>query len=70
MNNLRLIRTNVFGITQADMARIAGTQQATVSRWEHNKLKPSLEHLLRIRQEATKRGLAWNDSWFFGELAA
>lgn len=70
MTQLRFIRCQVFKVTQADMAMIAGTRQATVSRWEHNKLRPSLEHLLRIRAEANRRGLNWNDSWFFGEVAA
>lgn len=70
MNTLRLIRTNVFGVTQTAMAEIAGTRQATVSRWENGKLKPSLEQLVRIRKEAQRRGLKWNDSWFFEEIAA
>ena len=70
MNQLRRIRCKVFKVTQADMAAIAGTRQATVSRWESNKLKPSLEQLIRIRAEARRRGLKWNDSWFFEEVAA
>lgn len=70
MNQLRRIRCKVFKVTQADMAEIAGTRQATVSRWETNKLKPSLAQLTRIRSEAHRRGLEWNDSWFFEEIAA
>lgn len=71
MNPLRQIRTNVFRITQAEMAGIAATTQATVSRWESDELTPSIEHLRRIRDEAVRRGLLWEDAYFFaGKLAA
>lgn len=70
MNALRLIRTNVFRVTQVEMAEIAGTTQATVSRWESGALKPSLLQLKRIRAAAHRRILKWNDAWFFEEAAA
>lgn len=70
MNQLRRIRCKVFKITQAEMAAIADTRQATISRWESNKLRPSLAQLARIRAEARRRGLKWDDSWFFEEIAA
>lgn len=70
MNAIRFIRCEVFRATQAEMAAIAGTQQATWSRWESDQLRPSLEHARRIRAEALRRGLAWDDSWLFGEIAA
>lgn len=65
MNLMRRIRKNVFGITQAEMARIAGVAQAQVSRWEHGLREPRLAELRRIRAAAIKRGLAWDDRWFF-----
>lgn len=69
MNIMYHIRTTVLRITQSEMALIAGTQQATVSRWETNDtdklLIPNREQLFAIRNEAVKRGLDWSDSWFF-----
>jgi len=60
------IRLNVFdGISQASFGEIAGTTQATVSRWETGELSPNSEQMGRIRAEANKRGLSWNDQWFF-----
>jgi len=52
------------------MAEIAGTTQATISRWESDGLRPSLRQLKRIRTEARRRHLKWDDSWFFEEVAA
>lgn len=47
------------------MAAIAGTTQATVSRWECGELKPDIEQLSRIRSEAMSRGIEWDDGWLF-----
>lgn len=65
MNPLLQIRKNVFGVTQSEMAAIAKVAQGTVSRWETGELVPDRRELSRIRLEALKRGLAWDDSWFF-----
>jgi len=70
MNTLRHIRRTVFKVTQVEMAGIAGVRQATISRWEQDDCTPSLSALKRIRKEARRRGLKWNDSWFFEEVAA
>ena len=70
MNAIRRIRTEVFGISQIEMARIARVRQATISRWEHEVNHPSLAHLNRIRAEAARRKLPWDDGWLFGERAA
>lgn len=70
MNQMKFIRTKVFGATQVEMATIADVSQATVSRWESGKRDPSRTELGRIRREATARGIRWNDAWFFGEVAA
>lgn len=65
MNPLLHIRKNVFGLTQAEMAVIAVVSQGTVSKWEAGALAPDADELKRIRAEATKRGLPWDDRWFF-----
>jgi transcriptional regulator with XRE-family HTH domain len=59
------MRTVVFRATQEEMAAIAGTTQATWSRWEHDIHRPSLDDLARIREEARRRGLDWDDAFFF-----
>ncbi len=59
------IRRNIFEVSQAEMATIAGTSQATVSRWEAGQLYPSLPQMEAIRSEASRRGLPWDDGWFF-----
>lgn len=59
------IRKELFGISQAEMARIAGTTQPTISRWEDGELQPDLHELTLIRAEALRRGLAWSDSAIF-----
>ncbi len=70
MNSMKRIRLQVFSATQVEMAAIAKVGQGTVSRWEAGKRRPALPVLRRIRAEALKRGLKWNDSWFFEEVAA
>lgn len=65
MNRLFYIRRHVFGITQAQMADIAGVRQNQISRYEHGLRRPSLAELERIRAAAVARELAWDDSWFF-----
>jgi predicted transcriptional regulator len=70
MNTLRHIRQTVFGVTQVEMAGIAGVRQATISRWENDDCMPTLPALKRIRAEARRRRLKWSDAWFFEEIAA
>ncbi len=67
MSALKRIRTEVFHVSQSDLAKIAGVTQATVSRWESGEFGPSLGELQRIRDEARARELAWDDSLFFAE---
>jgi transcriptional regulator with XRE-family HTH domain len=59
------IRQSVFKKTQAEFAALAGTSQATVSRWENGELTPDTGNLDRIRQAAQANNIDWNDSWFF-----
>jgi transcriptional regulator with XRE-family HTH domain len=65
MNPIRDVRVRLFAITQQEMADIAGVRQPTVSRWERDLLQPNLDALSRIRREALRRGLRWNDRLFF-----
>ena len=65
MNPLLHIRKNVFDVTQVEMAAIAEVSQGTVSKWESGALAPDRHELGRIRQEAARRGLTWDDAWFF-----
>ncbi len=64
------IRCNVFQITQAAFAAIAGTTQASVSRWESGEQQSDYTEMYRIRQAARDRKLAWNDDLFFEIPAA
>lgn len=65
MNPLLHIRRDIFSLTQAEMADMAGVRQATVSRWERGLMSPTLKRLSRIRREAQRRKLPWDDNWLF-----
>ena len=65
MNPLAFIRRHVLQVTQTEMARLTGVRQATVSRWESGELEPSLDQMQRIRAEAIRREVPWDDRWFF-----
>jgi predicted transcriptional regulator len=65
MRPIKHIRKSVLKISQAMLGEIAGTTQASVSRWETGELEPSLEEMARIRTAARDRGIEWDDRWFF-----
>jgi len=65
MNPMLHIRKNVFAVTQAEMAQIARASQPAYSRWENGETTPTLNQMDHIRSEALRRGLNWDDSWFF-----
>jgi len=59
------IRTAVFGCkTQDAFAELLGTTQPTVSRWETWGRIPGHRQGL-VREAARKRGISWDDRWFF-----
>lgn len=65
MRPIENVRRKVFNVPQSEFAEIAGTSQASISRWEKGDLEPSHSEMDRIRSEAAKRGLPWHDSFFF-----
>lgn len=65
MSSIRHIRKSVLDLSQAELAAIAGVSQGTVSKWENGELNPNRDEMARIRDEAHRRELAWEDSWFF-----
>lgn len=69
MSSLFHVRKNVLQITQSEMAALTGARQATVSRWERGELEPDRRQLTAIRDEAKRRGLKWDDRWFFESAA-
>lgn len=67
MNAMARIRRKVFGVTQHEMARIAGVSQATISKWEAGTQVPLITALKNIRHSAIRECKQWDDAWFFEE---
>lgn len=65
MHTVEHIRKDVFGLSQAAFAELAGVSQATVSRWETGEFEPNRDDLQRIREAAISAGKDWQDRWFF-----
>ena len=65
MRPIAHIRTKLFKMNQTAFAKVAGSNQGTVSRWETGELEPDRDILERIREAALDRGLEWSDSLFF-----
>jgi transcriptional regulator with XRE-family HTH domain len=65
MRPIAHIRKDLFKLSQAAFGAVAGTSQATVSRWESGELEPSLEQIARIRSAAIQAGLQWRDELLF-----
>lgn len=59
------VRKTVLDLNQAELAKIAGTSQGTVSKWETGELEPDRDQLALIRAEIHRRGIDWDDRWFF-----
>jgi transcriptional regulator with XRE-family HTH domain len=61
----RFIREEIFKIkTQREFAELLECSQPKISRYENGDEIPSSTQKL-IRSIAKKRGIAWNDVWFF-----
>lgn len=65
MNAYAWIRVFVFQLSQTEFARLIGTGQNTVSRWESGESEPRLHHIATMRTAARERGLNWDDRWIF-----
>lgn len=65
MTPMLYVRKRVLGLTQAEMAEIAKARQGTVSKWENGELEPDRAQLGLVRAEIDRRGIAWDDRWFF-----
>ena len=65
MKPIEHIRKSIFDVSQTTFGEIAGTTQASVSRWEQGIQEPSQSEMERIRNEAALRGIEWDDRWFF-----
>jgi DNA-binding transcriptional regulator YiaG len=67
MSPIQHIRLNVFKVKQAEFAKLAGTNQSAVSRWEDDSkhFEPSREEMANIRAAASDLGIKWDDRWFF-----
>lgn len=59
------IRKSILGMTQVELAAVAGVSQGTVSKWEAGELEPDRVQLGLIRSAVIGRELVWDDSWFF-----
>jgi transcriptional regulator with XRE-family HTH domain len=51
------------------MAEISGASQTSVSAWEKGTREPDLRNMEAIRAEALRRGIEWDDRWFFDAAA-
>jgi len=65
MNAMHRLRTEVFHASQQEMARIAGVNQSTISKWESGAQIPLSTALGKIRDYAKRRYPKWQDSWLF-----
>lgn len=64
MNPMQFIIERVFEMSQRAFSREIGVAQPTVHGWV-DKGYCHYEHQVKIRGLAKKRGLPWDDKWFF-----
>ena len=62
---LKHIRTEILKLSQSEMATELSVDQSAISRWDSGETKPSFAQMEAIRKLAKKRGVPWNDSFFF-----
>lgn len=70
VNPIHHVRKTILGLSQSELANIAGVSQGTVSKWENGELEPSRDEMQRIRDAARLRDVAWDDRLFFEVPAA
>ena len=54
---------NRLGLTQVEFARLCRVSQATVSKWESGRPKPTKEALERIEAAYQRQGWRWQQRW-------
>lgn len=64
MTKLKAIRKNVFGMKQVDFSGLVGVSQQAYSTAEKKDAMPHW-YQVAIREAAKKRGIEWDDRWFF-----
>lgn len=64
MSRIRIIRQNVFQMTQTEFAKLLGVRQSAISQLEARDALPS-RHQQIIRTKAAETGIEWRDEWFF-----
>lgn len=65
MNPLRYIRTELFGLSQIELAKALKMSQAAVSRLENGETVLGADVMTLIRNLARKKKITWDDSLFF-----
>lgn len=65
MNAMLHIRKIVLGLSQVQLAEVAGVSQATVSRWESGQWEPNRDELVKIREWARINEIPFDDAAFF-----
>lgn len=66
MSPARYIREHIFGVqTQAEFAELLDYSQANISRIETGAQRPGAEYQERVRSAARRKGLRWDNNWFF-----
>ena len=69
MTNIEWIRTRLFGVSQKELAEVAGTTQGSLSRVEKGESDLRHSHLSKIRSAAIQRfGDLWNDRMLFDPI--
>lgn len=62
---IRFVRREVFGETQAGLAKLGGVSRPRVSRYESGQEDPPYRFLARLRSAAQAMGLRLPADWFF-----
>jgi transcriptional regulator with XRE-family HTH domain len=62
---IRFVRREVFGETQAGLAKLGGVSRPRVSRYESGQEDPPYRFLAKLRLAARAMGLPLPADWFF-----
>ena len=57
MSQMKHIRENLFGMTQAQFAEAVGVHQSSVTRWDRGSM-PRVEHLAKIIDAAARHSVS------------